>query len=187
MKADEIRALWDAGDMSRCASAAIEAHGPEVLGWLVVTTGDASEAEEAFATASEDLWRGLSTFRWECSIRAWLYALSRHALIRRRKVAAERRERRLPLDEASSVVDRVRTRTRPWLRTEVKDVFAELRASLAESERELLVLRVDRDLSWDEIATVLDEPAPRLRKRFQAIKEKLRAGARDKGLMGEEP
>lgn len=79
----------------------------------------------------------------------------------------------------------MRSRTAPWLRTEVKDAFAELRASLSEEERELLVLRVDRDLSWDEAATILGEPAPRLRKRFQALKDKLRARARAQGLLAE--
>lgn len=184
---ERIRSLWEGGDMCGTATEALECYGPEVLGWLVATTGDAVEADEAFAMASEDLWRGLVTFRWECSIRTWLYTLTRHALVRRRKVAAERRDRRVPLEEASSVVDRVRSRTRPWLRTDVKDVFAELRASLAEEERALLVLRVDRDLSWDEVATILEEPTSRLRKRFQSIKDKLRARAREKGLLEEEP
>ena len=183
---DQIRARFEAGDLAGAAAEALETYGPEVLGWLVVTTGNVTEAEEAFGMASEDLWRAFSTFRWDCSIRTWLYALARHALVRHRKVAAERRDWRIPLTEASKVADRVRSRTAPWLRTEVKDVFAELRASLDEDERELLVLRVDRDLPWDDIATILGEPAPRLRKRFQSVKEKLRDQARAKGLLGEQ-
>ena len=90
------------------------------------------------------------------------------------------------------VVASVRSRTAPWLRTEVKDKVALLRASLSEEQRELLVLRVDRDLSWEEIALILDETGEpvkataRLRKRFQTIKDELRERARAEGLLDEE-
>jgi RNA polymerase sigma-70 factor (ECF subfamily) len=184
---EQIRARFEAGELARAAAEALETYGPEVLGWLVTTTGNVGEAEEAFGMASEDLWRTFSTFRWECSLRTWLYSLARHALIRQRKVAAGRRDRRIPLTEASKVAQRVRSATAPWLRTEVKDGIAELRASLDEGERELLVLRVDRDLPWDDIATILGEPAARLRKRFQSVKEKLRDRARARGLLGDKP
>ena len=161
---DQIRELCRSGKTSEAATAALEAYGPEVLGWL----------------------------RCECTLRAWLYTLGRHALLRHRKRAAERPQRRAQLPESLAIVASVRSRTAPWLRTEVKDKVALLRASLTEAQRELLVLRVDRDLSWDEIALILDEegePAKataRLRKRFQTIKDELRERARAEGLLDEE-
>lgn len=187
-----IRALWDGGELRSAATEAIETYGPEVLGWLTTSTGDPSEADEAFGAACEDLWRGLGGFRWECSVRAWFYTLARHALIRGRKRAAERPERRQAL-ESVEVAALARSRTAPWLRTEVKDVFQRLREELSEEERELLVLRVDRNLAWEEIAIILGDggasvaaTSARLRKRFQAIKHKLRERARSKGLLGED-
>jgi RNA polymerase sigma-70 factor (ECF subfamily) len=188
---DQIRALWNEGDLRGAATCAIESYGPEVLGWLVVTTNDATTADETFGAASEDLWRGFSAFRWECSARTWFYTLTKRALIRHRKRAAERPNRRLELLSADAAA-LARSRTAPWLRTEVKDVFARMRASLSEQERELLVLRVDRDLSWDEIAVIVEDQgedgksAARLRKRFQNIKGKLRDLARAEGLLEED-
>ena len=49
----------------------------------------------------------------------------------------------------------VRMTTLPFLRTEMKDRFAQIRNSLAERDRSLLVLRVDRGMSWKDIAIVL--------------------------------
>lgn len=52
------------------------------------------------------------------------------------------------------------------------------------------MLRVDRDLSWEEIAVILGESgeaakaSARLRKRFQNVKEKLRVLATAQGLLG---
>ena len=92
----------------------------------------------------------------------------------------------------------VRTTTAVHMRTEVKSRVAELRDSLAPEDRELLMLRVDRNLSWMDLATVLrgedDAPldgegqkreAARLRKRFQIVKDRLREMARKQGLLGD--
>jgi RNA polymerase sigma-70 factor (ECF subfamily) len=63
-----------------------------------------------------------------------------------------------------------------------------LRHSLSEEELQLLVLRVDRRLSWREVAEVLaregdpvDEMA--VRKRFERLKAKLGKLAKEKGLL----
>ena len=139
--------------------------------------------------ASEDLWRCLPTFRWECSVRTWMYTLTKRALIRHRKRAAERPHRRQELGSFDAV-ERARSRTAPWLRTEVKDAFTRLREGLEEEERELLVLRVDRGMPWEEIARIVDDEgdpkqvSARVRKRFQGIKDKLRTLARAEGLLG---
>jgi RNA polymerase sigma-70 factor (ECF subfamily) len=60
---------------------------------------------------------------------------------------------------------------------------------LPEMDRMLLILRVDRELSWRDLARVvlggsptpveLEREAVRLRKRFQLVKERLRAGLRE--------
>jgi RNA polymerase sigma-70 factor (ECF subfamily) len=92
------------------------------------------------------------------------------------------------------LIDVARTRTQPWQRTDVKDRFGQLRASLDPDDRILLTLRIDRDLAWEEVARVmLDGEDPdaatlgretdRLRKRFQLLKGELRRRAREAGLL----
>jgi RNA polymerase sigma-70 factor (ECF subfamily) len=95
------------------------------------------------------------------------------------------------------LVAQVRTRTQPWLRSDVKDRWRALRDSLEPDDRSLLVLRIDRQLSWEDCARVtlesdaadaqaLARESARLRKRFQALKATLRERARAGGLLGEE-
>jgi len=77
-----------------------------------------------------------------------------------------------------------------------KDRWRSLRESLAPDDRSLLVLRVDRQLEWNEIARVtLGQEHPdatevrresdRLKKRFQLLKQDLRRRAREIGLLDE--
>jgi len=74
------------------------------------------------------------------------------------------RRRRVALSDVDDVVHRVRSETAPRLRTAVRTQLAAIRNELAEEDRALLILRVDRGLSWKEIARVIDAPGswPRL-------------------------
>jgi RNA polymerase sigma-70 factor (ECF subfamily) len=96
--------------------------------------------------------------------------------------------------ELSRLELRIRTETVPFLRTETKTRAAELRRKLAPDDQALLILRVDKDLGWDDIAQILAcDVAPSrealvrssaaLRKRFERIKEQLRALAQAEQLI----
>jgi RNA polymerase sigma-70 factor (ECF subfamily) len=96
--------------------------------------------------------------------------------------------------EWSALAAQVRTATLPFLQTGHKNALRELRDRLPPEDRMLLVLRVDRQLSWTELAHVfLDDAGPdaarvkqeaaRLRKRFQLVKDRLRRWIIEQGLL----
>jgi RNA polymerase sigma-70 factor, ECF subfamily len=184
-------ALVRAGAFEQAATAALDHYGSELYGFLIGELGD-SNAAEVFGQMCEDLWKGLPGFGFRCSIRTWLYVLARHAASRFRRSPWQRK--RTGDSKLEAVIDHGRSRTAPWQRTEVKDRWRALRESLAPDDRALLVLRVDRDLSWDDCARVTLESdsvddadiareAARLRKRFQLLKDDLRARAKAAGLI----
>lgn len=189
----QIQSLLEKGDLQRAASRAVEGYGPEVFGFLVSLVRDTREASEVFSQTCEDLWVGLERFEGRCSMRTWLYTLARHAAARFRRSPHRRPGRRVALSQVSEIADRVRTQTLPFLRTEAKGELARIRDALDEEDRALLVLRVDRGLSWNDIALVfagddaskatLERTSARLRKRFQAVKSEIRTRAREAGLL----
>jgi RNA polymerase sigma-70 factor (ECF subfamily) len=193
----ELEALLRAGSFDRAATRALEAYGAEVYGFLVNLAGSDADAADVYSQLCEDLWKGLPSFGHRSSVRTWLYVLARHAAARFRRSPWNHRGRRTGDARLDDFVAESRSRTQPWLRTETKDRFAVLRDSLDQDERALLVLRVDRGLSWPEIARVmLDEGEPneatlkrevdRLAKRFQLIKEDLRRRALEAGLLNDQ-
>ncbi len=193
----EVSALLADGAFERAATRAIEAYGPEVLGFLAHVVGNGADAEEVFSQVTEDLWRGLPTFAGRCSVRTWLYVLARHAVARFRRAPWNHRGRRTGDDRLDALVAHARTRTQPWLRTEVKDRWRALREALSDEDRAILVLRVDRALPWRDVARVtLDDEAPddatlqreveRLNKRFTTLKRELRERARAAGLLDDD-
>lgn len=186
-----IRAQCEAGDHAGATTAALQRYGPELLGFLRALAHHDDLAAEAFAELGEDVWRGLPRFRWESSLRSWLYALARNALGQLRRDPRRRVDRNLPLSAAPDVAAVLRTVTRDIQRTEVKDEFRILREQLAPDEHELLLLRLDRQLAWKDIARILggddnlDARAALLRKRFERAKERLRKLAIEHGLIGD--
>jgi RNA polymerase sigma-70 factor (ECF subfamily) len=196
---EAIRRACRSEQLDDALTAALEGYGPEVLGFLVATLRREEDASEVFSMLAEDLWRGLPRFRWDCSFRTWLYCLARHASSRHRRSSRARERRFVPLSAISDVADRVRSHTLPYLRTEMKSGIARLRESLEPEDQALLILRVDRKLSWEEVARVLaseedaelDEAAlrrasARLRKRMQQLKRSLRERAAREGLLGDD-
>jgi RNA polymerase sigma-70 factor (ECF subfamily) len=185
-------------DFAAAASCALEAYSGEILAYLVARLRSQSDGEEAFSMFAEDLWKGLPAFEFRCSIRGYLYALARNAANRYAVSPRNRAQRNEPLSELSSVsalIERARTATEPYRRTEMKDKIRVLRDELSEEDQLLLMLHVDRALPWRDVAAVmledgtaldsavLDKEAARLRKRFERLKAELREAARKAGLI----
>lgn len=76
---NRIRALCEAGDQKQAATLVLEGYGRELLLFLVSRLRDGEAAREVFSRFSEDLWRGLADFRWQCTVRVWCYTLARRA------------------------------------------------------------------------------------------------------------
>jgi len=197
---ERIRAYHARKDMRGAATLLLETYSRELFGFLVSRLRDRDAAVEVFGIFSEDLWVGMPNFRWQCTARAWAYALIRHAASRYQLHAHKQLARNVALTEASAfqdVAERIRTDTALAFRTATKSRVAELREQLPLDEQTLLILRINRGLDWLEIARIMtlgpdaaDGPAlrteaARLRKRFQLTKESLRRMAQSAGMLEE--
>jgi RNA polymerase sigma-70 factor, ECF subfamily len=196
---ENMQAAWRSGDFRRSTEMMLASYGPELHGFVLAQfSGQEARGEDAFLDFCEDFWRGLPGFEWRCSLRAWSYKLARSAAARAHRSAHERRRRRLSIVDAPEVealVMEARTTTELYLQTAAKDAVRELRAQLSQEDRDLLTLRVDRRLSWRDVAHVLidgDEASSEseltrfeaaLRQRFGEIKKRLRRLAVESGLL----
>jgi RNA polymerase sigma-70 factor, ECF subfamily len=181
----ELEARLKTLNHAQAVEALLRGYGGEVYSFLMSLTRDVTDADESFSVFCEDVWKGLPQFRGESSYRTWTYQLARHAA-HRKKRSDQRRAKSTSLDDMSAVeavAAEVRTTTAAFMKTEVKDKFRALRDALRPEDRELLLLRLDRQLEWAEIAAIMGEDAATLRKRFERLKEKLKVLATKAGLL----
>jgi RNA polymerase sigma-70 factor, ECF subfamily len=184
----EVVHLLEVGDLQSAAATIIRGYGPAILGYLAALARDEDRADDAFSQFCEDLWRGLPGFRRDASVRTWVYKLAWHAFLRNERDAFRRHGRPIATGEMSRLAAEVRSTTALYLRSEAKDAVARLREQLTPAEQSLLVLRIDRGLSWPEVASVMSTPEEQLdaqtvAKRFQRVKTKLRKLAEAAGLL----
>ena len=196
-----IRRHHEAGDHDAATTAALKAYGPEVLGLLMALHRDETQASDAFALFGERLWQSLPGFRWQCSLRTWAYRIARAASVDQRRADRRRARRQVGLSAGvSQVAAEVRTATLTYLRTEKRSAIQQLRDELPADDQTLLVLRIDREMAWLDLATVfladqeidhdkaaLVRESARLRKRFQLVKKRLLETARARGIVRSEP
>jgi RNA polymerase sigma-70 factor, ECF subfamily len=192
-----VRETHASGDLERAVQLGLSHYRAEIYSFLCARLRSEADAHDVFAQTSEDVWRGIAAFRWQCSFRTWVYTLARHAAVRFERSPANRAGLRQSLSRAPEAIERERSRTRPYLRTDVKDRLSRLRETLTPDEQSLLVLRVDRGLSWEEVSRVLSddgEPddttirrdAVNLRQRFRQLTERIRERARAEGWLDED-
>jgi len=182
-----VKARLAQDDLRGAATEALRALGPKILGYLQAVLKDEADAADAFSVFAERLWRGLPAWRGESTLKTWAFKLAWNAALNLKDEAWRRRGRRFRTGEASRLADEIRTRTA--LRVErQRQALDALRAELNEEEQTLLVLRIDQQLSWEEIAEVMAGPegppeSAALRKRFERLKEKLTKLAKERGLV----
>jgi RNA polymerase sigma-70 factor (ECF subfamily) len=192
-----IRAALEQGAFEPAATLIFERYGEEILTFLAARLRSPTAAQEAFSMFAEDLWQGLPGFGMRCSARTWAYAIARNASARYAASPHNRPVNNMALSQNSALsmlVDRVRSATHIYQRTDVKSRMRELRDRLDQDDQMLLVLRVDRNMPWRDLAiamsgnieldrTALDREAARLRKAFERLKAELRKMAEAEGII----
>jgi RNA polymerase sigma factor (sigma-70 family) len=171
----QVRNLVGKGLYREAGHVVVKALGPELQVFLHRVLGDVALVDEAYSATCERLWRGVSSFRWQSSLRSWCYVIARREASRCRS-----RVRARPQETTLSAAAGVPATEPPTISTTRRAQLDSLRAALSEEDRDLLVLRVEQDLSWKEIASAfldeqadaeqLEREASRLRQRFRAIR-----------------
>lgn len=190
-----IQALCERHAYNEAIEQTLEVYGAELSRFTFAVLRRSDLAHDAFSSVWEKVWKNLAKFRWESSLRMWLYRIARNECMELLRSRA-RREELVSQPVPSDAAQAERSRTNPWLRTEVKEKFRALREQLSVEERMLLQLKVDQNLPWTDVALILwdeDEPTPTrhelekravtLRQQFKRLKDRLKALALEAGLV----
>ncbi len=183
-----VQSLCQEGKTNEAATSVIEQYGPALLSFLEsMSRGSAQAGEDVFQVVCCKIWERLPSFEWgQGSLRAWVFVVARHTFINHHRSHQRKREERL-VDRLNVIpVQLSRTVTHEWVKTEVKSKLWDSIKTLPPDDRTLLMLRLQQEMRWTEIARILhngeDELEPieqkraaaKARKRFERLKATLR-------------
>lgn len=178
---DVIENALASGAYADAFAAILLIHEPEVRGYFIKLLGDRDRADDVFGEFRATLLESLPRYRSECGVRTWTYIIMRTALnnyLRTPENDLARRERMSNLPEPEA---REHDRTRPYLKTAIKRRTRELWKLLDEEDQTILVLVVDRTMTYEQVARVLlgpDHDAEAVRKKVDVIKQRIRTAKR---------
>jgi RNA polymerase sigma-70 factor, ECF subfamily len=182
-----VAQLLASGDVDGAATLVLRELKPGLERFLEAFLRDHADAEDACSRVQEAVWKGLPAFRGESSLRSWTLALAAHEAMRVRDHPWRRHVRRFQSGEMSGIAFHASSRSK--VRLERRSVHLErLRSNLTPGEQILLTLKVDQQLSWDEIAEVFSAggrpvTVNTLSKRYERMKRRLASKAREQGLL----
>lgn len=194
-----IKHACQAGDANTAVTVALQGYDTEIRSFLVARMDVKADADEVMSMFHRDVWRGIEKFAWRSMFRTWAYKLARNAMYR---FEAQRGSKgpQVPISDNPYIENpSPRANTPPWQKTTVKDVFRQVRSELTPEEQDILILRVDRAMSWNDVARAvqdseadelegeaLQRETNRLKKQFERIQDNLRERMRSLGFPIEE-
>jgi RNA polymerase sigma-70 factor (ECF subfamily) len=181
----EIQTRARAGDHAGAAAALVKGYGPEIVTYLAgVLRASDDDVREVFSIFCEDVCRGLPGFRFASAVRTWAYVVANRAALKHLRGVRQRAAYFNGPTDVEQIAAAVSSTTLQHMRTTNQQRLAEVRDQLDPEERTILILRVDRQLAWREVAQVMTEDElsddalrkreQALRKKFETIKRRLR-------------
>mgnify|MGYP001765748266 CR=1 FL=1 len=148
----------------------VRRHYDNVINIVYRFCGDTQLAEDAAQEAFLRAWVNLPSFEPRSSLRNWLYRIAVNAAldVLRRKPEGSVEE------EAAMVTDQAPGPEEALLRKEQAELLQQAMRALPEASRSVLVLREYGELSYQEIAGVLDIPIGTVMSRLNYARNRLR-------------
>ena len=142
----------------------VDRYGGPLFALAVRLVGNAADAQDVMQEVLAGAFRGIGSFRHECSVKTWLTQILVRQAARHRR---EQNRYKLHVQNQSQA-----DRTPGQDRADIRMDLAEALTSLSPEHREVIVLRELEGLSYEEIAAVLKVPRGTVESRlFRARRE----------------
>ena len=156
-----------------------------VFQYLMTIMNEANLAEETLVEVMLALWKGLNSFQGQSKVSTWIFGIAHHkAVDALRKVTSQQRGR-MPLED---IVENTESNENPLNEAQHKRMAALTNQglmTLSPDHREILHMSFYEELSYSEIAALLDIPVNTVKTRVHYAKQQLKKSLLRQGVTEE--
>jgi len=158
---------------ARALEDAFALHQSELLGTLFYLVGNLEDARDALQEAFIKCWRHLEQVGEVQNLKAWIFRVALNTGRDIRETAWRRKRQGLPEDEGA-LIGRERSPDEAVLHDERLARLREALAQLRPEEQEVFLLRQNGELTYEEIAEMLEVPTGTVKTRMRLALARLR-------------
>jgi RNA polymerase sigma-70 factor (ECF subfamily) len=158
---------------ARALEGAFAQYQSELLGTLFYLVGNLEDARDALQEAFIKCWRHQAEVSEVQNLKAWIFRVALNTGRDIRETAWRRKRQGLP-DEDSSLISRERTPVEIALHDERLVRLREALGQLRQEEQEVFLLRQNGELTYEEIAEMLEIPTGTVKTRMRLALTQLR-------------
>jgi len=174
-EADAIASLISAGQYKDALARCARAYASPLGRLCMALTGSQAEAEELVQETLIAAYDAFPSFRFEGSVRSWLYGIARRICGRHNEMKNRRQARLRLVHDTGRGADAGELAMERERAIKARNALA----SLKPSEREAVVLRYDAGLSFREVAVACGVDEAAARKRVSRALSRLRESLAD--------
>lgn len=138
----------------------VESHQHRVVGTIAKMLGDGRDAEDLAQNVFIRVWNSAARYEPRAKFTTWLYTITRNLVFneirRRERAKADSLDARMEVTGDTLMDSSMMQADESMLQAELEDAVQTAMASLPEAQRMAVFLRRYEDLSYEEIATVMD-------------------------------
>lgn len=178
---DELKCIKKAANGDAGAfEALVVRYQAQIYNLCLRMTGNPDDASDMTQEAFLKVWRHLDSFHFDSSFSTWLYRLASNCCLdflrsqKRHPTVSLTVENDDEEDQILDVTDTAPTPEEHAISAEEKELLRLAMLQLEEEQRQILTLRVVNDLSYTEIAEILDVKEGTVKSRLSRARENLR-------------
>ncbi len=149
----------------------VQDHGPGLLSYLSSMLKERSDAEDIWQNTFLKVHQSMDRYMDQGQPRAWIYRIAKNCLVDHVR-GQSKKPTMVPIEERHALeheepIDSI-------ISNEMKEEFIQAIDQLPEAQKEVYLLRQRSDLTFKEIAEVLDEPQAKVVGRMHLAMKKLK-------------
>lgn len=153
-----------------------------VFQYMMSTLGDPHLTEETMVEVMVAVWKGAGKFRGASKVSTWIFGIAHHKAIDAiRRVSSQRRSS-LPLDDAAETVDPSDGPEDKAQQQDLAKLTNQAMQDLSADHREVLHLAFFEELSYQDIAAMLEIPINTVKTRVYYAKQQLKGQMQSLGV-----